>query len=97
MNWNNLIISLTTLNRSDRCFSAKFNRRTSQGKRHWCHLEFQRVADTPTSSKKQIVIDIISALRNAYHVPNQPPLGRVYQIEALRKDCFDVAEYRDVL
>lgn len=54
------------------------------------------IMDIQTGNKQQIAEDLVSLLRMTYYQPNIVSLGRVYQVEATRKGCFEVKEYRGV-
>ncbi|CAG8841265.1 5568_t:CDS:1, partial [Gigaspora margarita] len=53
------------------------------------------VADTNTSHKVQISEDIVSFLRETYFQRYRPSLGRVHEVRATKKDCFEIKEYRN--
>ncbi|RIA84894.1 hypothetical protein C1645_879654 [Glomus cerebriforme] len=54
------------------------------------------IMDTQTGNKQQIAEDLVRLLGRTYYQANIVSLGRVYQVEATRKGCFEVREYRDV-
>ncbi|CAG8726521.1 25270_t:CDS:2, partial [Gigaspora rosea] len=53
------------------------------------------VVDTNTSNKAQISEDIVTFLRETYFQRYRPSLGRVHEVRAIKKDCFEIKEYRN--